>query len=63
MSNAKLRKRQAPQGKVLTNGTDFSSVGGFVYLGKNDKAENWHEITVAEAKERQKELEEQMAID
>lgn len=32
----------ADEGKVLTNGITFGTV---VYLGENDSAENWHEIT------------------
>ncbi len=43
-----LKCIKADEGKVLTNGEAFSSVGGEVYLGINDKAENWHEITEAE---------------
>ena len=35
----------ADDGYVLTNGTDCSSVGGTIYLGINDKAENWTEMT------------------
>ena len=35
----------ASDGMVLTNGEAYSSVGGKVYLGPNDSAENWHEIT------------------
>ena len=58
-----LRELQADEGMVLTNGQAFSEVGGPIYLSKTDKAENWYEITDAEAKERQKELEEQTIID
>ena len=43
-----LRCIKADEGKVLTNGEAFSSVGGEVYLGINDTAENWDEITEAE---------------
>lgn len=43
-----LRKIQADEGMVLTNGETFSDVGGSVYLGINDKPENWREITEAE---------------
>ena len=35
---------------VLTNGEAYSSVGGEVYLGKNDSADNWYEITEEEYK-------------
>ena len=40
-----LRKLTASEGYVLTNGAAY---GKEVYLGKNDSAENWHEITDAE---------------
>ena len=43
-----LKKIQADEGMVLTNGETFSDVGGSVYLGINDKSENWHEITEEE---------------
>lgn len=44
----KLTEIKADEGKVLTNGEAFSSIGGSIYLGKNDKAENWYEITEKE---------------
>lgn len=44
----------ASEGMVLTNGEAFSSIGGTVYLGKNDIPENWHEITAEEAEHMQK---------
>lgn len=44
----------ASEGMVLTNGEVFSSVGGTVYLGKNDIPENWYEITAEEAEQLQK---------
>lgn len=40
-----LRKIVADDGFVLTNGETY---GREIYLGKNDNAENWHEITEAE---------------
>lgn len=40
-----LRKLTATDGFVLTDGDVY---GKEIYLGKNDKAENWHEITDAE---------------
>ena len=46
-----LRKMTANRGMVLTNGEAYSSVGGSIYLGKNDMPENWHEITEAEYEE------------
>ena len=36
---------KADEGKVFTNGETF---GTTVYLGKNDSADNWYEITVEE---------------
>lgn len=49
-----LREKRASEGMVLTNGEAFSDVGGTVYLGCNDKPENWYEITEKEAEELQK---------
>ena len=46
-----LTEVKAGEGKVLTNGEAFSSVGGSIYLGVNDSGENWHEITEKEYKE------------
>ena len=43
---------QADEGKVLTNGTAFGSI---VYLGKNDRIDNWYEITEDEAEHLQSE--------
>lgn len=40
-----LVKLVAAEGMILTNGEAF---GKEVYLGKNDKPENWHEITEEE---------------
>ena len=54
-----LRILTASEGKVLTDGEAYSSVGGQVYLGVNDSPENWHEITEEEYNEIQnKKLEE-----
>lgn len=36
---------KADEGFYLTNGDTFAKV---VYLGKNDSADNWHEITEEE---------------
>lgn len=52
-SKIELIKITASEGMTLTNGDVFSKE---IYLGKNDKAENWTEITDAEAEERQKAL-------
>ena len=42
-----LRKLTASDGYVLTNGEAY---GKEIYLGCNDKPENWFEITDEEAK-------------
>lgn len=46
-----MTKLTASEGMTLTNGDTF---GKEIYLGINDKAENWVEITDAEAEKRQK---------
>ena len=43
-----LRKLTASDGMVLTNNEAY---GKEIYLGVNDKPENWHEITDAEYEE------------
>ena len=48
IENITLRCIKADEGKALTNGEVYSSVGGKVYLGVNDSVENWHEITEEE---------------
>lgn len=53
-----LKGIKADEGKVLTNGEAFSSIGGTVYIGINDKAENWVEITEERYYEILKEREE-----
>ena len=40
-----IRKIVANEGYVLTNGEAYGKV---IYLGCNDKAENWREITEEE---------------
>lgn len=52
ITTVELRKLTAAEGMTLTNGEAF---GKEIYLGKNDKPENWYEITDAEAEERQME--------
>lgn len=52
-----LRKLIASEGFVLTNGQAY---GKTVFLGKNDKAENWYEITDAEYGRILGEMEEQV---
>lgn len=44
IENATILK--AEENMTLTNGETFGKV---VYLGKNDSADNWHEITDEEA--------------
>ena len=48
ISSIEIKIITAAEGHVLTNGETYSSVGGSVYLGKNDTAENWREITEEE---------------
>lgn len=40
--NIILTKLQADEGMILTDGKSY---GKIAYLGANDRAENWHEIT------------------
>lgn len=51
-----VRKLTASEGHMLTNGDVY---GKEVYLGVNDTAENWHEITDAEYDEIMAKLEQQ----
>ena len=55
ITTIELRKLTASEGFTLTNGETFSKE---VYLGKNDKPENWYEITDSEAEEKLKAIEE-----
>lgn len=48
ITTIEIRKITASEGMVLTNGEAYSSVGGDVYLGKNDSVDNWYEITEEE---------------
>lgn len=50
MITEKVTVLKADEGYTLTNGDTFGKV---VYLGKNDSADNWHEITDAEAQAMQ----------
>ncbi|MBR2877820.1 MAG: hypothetical protein IKL42_05465 [Clostridia bacterium] len=43
----------ASEGMTLTDGEHF---GKEIYLGTGDSADNWHEISDAEAQKMQKEL-------
>ena len=48
ISTIEIKKIKASEGMVLTNGETYSSVGGEVYLGVNDSADNWREVPMAE---------------
>lgn len=48
MITEKVIVLKADEGYTLTNGETFGKV---VYLGTNDSADNWHEITDEEAEE------------
>ena len=50
MITEKVTILKAEEGYTLTNGETFGKV---VYLGRNDSADNWHEITDEEAQELQ----------
>lgn len=52
LETIELRKLTASEGMTLTNGEAF---GKEVYLGCNDKPENWQEITNEEAEKLQAE--------
>lgn len=54
--NINIIKLTATDGYVLTNGEAY---GKEIYLGCNDKPENWHEITDAEYEEILKRLNEE----
>ena len=51
ITKIELRELKADKGMVLTNGEAFSSVGGSVFLGINDSADNWQEISAEEAEQ------------
>ena len=51
MTTIELTKLTASDDMILTNGEAF---GKEIYLGVNDSAENWHEITEEEYNEIQK---------
>ena len=44
---------KADEGFYLTNGETFAKV---VYLGKNDSADNWHEVTEEEKEQAETEI-------
>lgn len=45
ITTIELRKLTATEGYVLTDGETYSKE---IYLGVNDKPDNWHEITEEE---------------
>lgn len=51
MITEKVTVLKADEGMMLTNGETFGKV---VYLGTNDSADNWHEITDEEAEKLQR---------
>ena len=53
-STIELIKLTAAEGMTLTNGEVYSKE---IYLGCNDSADNWHEITDEEAEQLQAEAE------
>ena len=56
----KLKTIEPEAGMVLTNGDVYKD--GIVYLGCNDKPDNWDEITVAEYETIKEEMEKQEEI-
>jgi hypothetical protein len=52
-STIEFVKLTASDGMTLTNGTSFSKE---VYLGVNDSADNWREITDEEAQRQQEQF-------
>ena len=51
MITEKVTVLKADEGMMLTNGETFGKV---VYLGTNDSADNWYEITEKEAEKLQR---------
>lgn len=60
LSTIELRKLEASDGMVLTNGEAY---GKEIYLGKNDSPDNWYEITEEEYNQILKEEEERIAAE
>ena len=52
VENITIKKLTAAEGMTLTNGEAF---GKEIYLGCNDSADNWREITDGEAEQLQAE--------
>lgn len=55
-----LRELKPSEGMCLTNGEVTKPPNESIYLGCNDKPDNWHEITEEEYAEVLKEQEEQI---
>lgn len=58
-----FKKLKADEGMVLTDGEDYSSVGGEVCIGVLDSADRWYEITEAEYNEIMAEKEAEKGAD
>lgn len=54
-----IRKLIASEGTILTNG---SAYGTEIYLGKNDSAENWHEISLDEYEQIKTQIESELEL-
>lgn len=48
VSSIEIKKLQASEGMILTNGNAFSSVGGAVFLSAKSDIGDWFEITPAQ---------------
>lgn len=59
ITTIELRKLTASKGKVLTNGETY---GKEIYLGVNDRVENWYEITEEEYQEIQESINEEINV-
>ena len=59
ITTIELRKLTASEGMMLTDGETY---GAEIYLGVNDKPENWHEVTMAEYEAYLAEQEAQMPV-
>lgn len=57
LETIELRKLTASEGHTLTNGEAY---GKEIYLGCNDKPENWYEITDEEYLKIQQEMEKEI---
>ena len=54
-----LKKLIASEGTILTNG---SAYGTEIYLGKNDSADNWHEILLDEYEQIKTQIETELEL-